>query len=353
MRRFFSIVSFLGLVACTAIEQPELRKITDEEGFTVQFALGGEAAASIESKATSQASEAAVLSYKLVIFKDNNVYKIADASGTGDQLKTVAVNLDEGTYDCWAVVNAPSNFSVDMSTTKAQFIGKTSTLADNSTSKFVMTGVAANKAITSSTGSVQIDVYRHISKVELDKISVDFSGTYYAGKQLTVNKIYLTNVSSEATFEHQPKTVALNGTWYNKLGYASSDLNALLYEVSSLTIGDGGSNSTPHYFYAYPNSSTADASLDNWPSSGSAPCTRLVLECTLDGKTCFYHVDIKGMECNTLYKITECKIKNTGGPDPEHNLTTFSVSFTLNIQNWATGFTESWTFDESGAHKNS
>ena len=352
MKKIFAAVCLFGLVACNAIEQPET-PVLPENGNQVVFALGGEVAnPSIVTKSTSAASETAVSTYKVVLFKSGAVYAMADATAGAS---TVAVNVEDGTYNCWAIVNAPAGFSVSMSTTEAQLAAMTSAITDNTMSKFVMTGVESNKAITSSTGTVTIPVYRHICKVEVDKISANFDGTYYDGKTLTVNKIYLTNVSNAAKFDHTPSTSALNGTWYNKLVYTSNTLvNSFLYEAPSggITINDNTSNSTARYFYPYPNASTNTAACSSWPTTGNPPCTRLVFECSLDGDTCYYHIDIPNMACNTLYKITECTIKNMGGKDPEHNLETTSINFKISVQNWATGFTSSFTFDDSGCHQN-
>jgi len=325
----------LLLAACTPLSEPGTVTPGLEEPIGVTFHF--RASSRPGTKATAPADEEAINSFQLILFRGGALYQTASVQG-----ESVTLQLTGGTYDCYAVANSPVDWTGYGNLTAAAFEGTLAALTDNSASSFVMVG-KATETVTAAISEIVIGADRLLSRVLLNKVTLDLSGTPYAGQTLTINSIFLTNVNSAVYYGVTPAGASLadGRTWYNKLGMQDAPaVNAFLRETSlGIALADG--SSTPannfHYFYACPNPSTAEDPLDTWPSASSqAPCTRLVLECTLAGRTCYYHLNLPGMLCNRSYEIGNCIIKNMGGPDPEHNLETGDVQFSLTVTDWIT-----------------
>ena len=339
MRKSIIILSAALLAAASCsdmIDAPVSQPASEQEKTVITFDLGGDAL----TKATAAGSENAVSSLQVLLFRNGTLYGSGKSTAS-----SLSMEVGPGTYNCYAFVNDPTDWSGNASATESGITSAVSKLESNTTSMFVMFGKLANKEITASTKEVTIPVNRFVSKVEIDKISVNFDAEqYYDGMALKVTGIYLTNVFGTCPYSMTPSTSpAAGGTWYNKMGYVSeAKVNTLLSETGlNITIEDNASHSNAHYFYAYPNACSTDSQSGTW----SARKTRLVIEAELDGEECYYHIDIPDMKPNTLYKITECTIKNVGGSSPEENFSAANLTFKISITDWATGFSKEVIFE--------
>ena len=59
-----------------------------------------------------------------------------------------------------------------------------------------------------------------------------------------------------------------------------------------------------------------------------------MIEATLDGQECWYHITIPEMKPNAHYRITRCTIRNIGGKSPEKHLELAPVTFTMQEDDW-------------------
>lgn len=335
---FFAALGIVALASCNK-ETPEVSVPAGDGLVKVTFALPE---GSPLTRATSEGSESTVNRLDIAVVSGGNIAYTGNATRNG-----VTIEMNPGTYDVYAFVNAPSSFygGIQQGVGISSLLSSVSNMGDNSTSNFIMSGNITGKAIDGTTGTVVVPVYRHSSKVILQSMDVDFTGTPYAGKSLTIKGIYVSNVFTQATYE--PKEIAspaaTESLWLNKFGNPES--NTLITETGlSTTISDGGSNSSAHYFYPYPNATDNNVNtLDAW----SVRDTRLVIQARMQGDSndCYYHIDIPGMKPNHKYVITAVHIKNLGGPDPEHNLEKQGIDFTVDVQDWETGFERAFTFE--------
>lgn len=341
MKNLFKVFSVaLGLVALASCNKETPEVMTPSAGLVkVQFALPE---GSPMTRATSEGSESTVNRLDIAVVSGGQIAYVGSATQNA-----VTIEMNPGTYDVYAFVNAPSGFygNIAQGVQISSLTSAVSSMSDNSASNFIMSGNITGKVIDGTQGVVTVPVSRHSSKVIVEALNVDFTGTPYAGRTLTIKGIYVSNVFTQATY--QPAAIAspaaTESLWLNKFGNPES--NALITETGlSIAIADGGRNTTAHYFYPYPNSTNNSVnSLDAW----SVRDTRLVIQARMSGEStdCYYHIDIPDMKCNHKYVITAVNIKNIGGPDPEHNLEKQGVEFNVDVQDWETGFERAFTFE--------
>lgn len=334
----FVALGVAAIASCNK-EMPEVSAPVDNGLVKVLFALPE---GSPMTRATTEASESNVNQLDIAVVSGGVIAYKGAATQNG-----VTIEMNPGTYDVYAFVNAPSAYrsGITVGASISTLVSAVSNMGDNSTTNFIMSGNITGKAIDGTTGTVVVPVSRHSSKVILQSINADFTGTHYAGKTLTIKGIYVSNVFTQATYE--PKEIvspaATESLWLSKFG--NPDSNPMITETGlSIALADGGSNSTAHYFYPYPNATNNDVNtLDAW----SVRDTRLVIQARMQGDTadCYYHINIPGMKPNHKYVITAVNIKNLGGPDPEHNLEKQGVDFTVDVLDWETGFERAFTFE--------
>ena len=334
----FVALGVAAIASCNK-EMPEVSAPVDNGLVKVLFALPE---GSPMTRATTEASESNVNQLNIAVVSGGTIAYTGSATQNG-----VTIEMNPGTYDVYAFVNAPSAYrsGIIVGASISTLVSAVSNMGDNSTTNFIMSGNITGKAIDGTTGTVVVPVSRHSSKVILQAMNVDFTGTPYAGKTLTIKGIYVSNVFTQATYE--PKEIAspaaTESLWLSKFG--NPDSNPMITETGlSIALADGGSNSTAHYFYPYPNATNNDVNtLDAW----SVRDTRLVIQARMQGESadCYYHIDIPGMKPNHKYVITAVNIKNLGGPDPEHNLEKQGVDFTVDVLDWETGFERAFTFE--------
>ena len=334
----FVALGVAAIASCNK-EMPEVSAPADNGLVKVLFSLPE---GSPMTRATTEASESNVNQLNIAVVSGGTIAYTGSATQNG-----VTIEMNPGTYDVYAFVNAPSAYrsGITVGASISTLVSAVSNMGDNSTTNFIMSGNITGKAIDGTTGTVVVPVSRHSSKVILQAMNVDFTGTPYAGKTLTIKGIYVSNVFTQATYE--PKEIAspaaTESLWLSKFG--NPDSNPMITETGlSIALADGGSNTTAHYFYPYPNATNNDVNtLDAW----SVRDTRLVIQARMQGDNadCYYHIDIPGMKPNHKYVITAVNIKNLGGPDPEHNLEKQGVDFTVDVLDWETGFERAFTFE--------
>ena len=192
-------------------------------------------------------------------------------------------NFSAGTYTVYAVVN--SGAAVGDYATSAAIKAATRSLTSETAGGFSMFGSAAFSVPADDACTVR--VYRLVSMVELDRVSVNFSAKpHLAELTFTVDSIYLINAVGAVTFEDN--TSASHATWHNMRWPQAGSLEALLCDAVGATVTQGTPYITPHYFYCYQNNTVTDSRSATW----DARYTRLVVACTLGGRRTYYPVDI-------------------------------------------------------------
>ena len=256
-----------------------------------------------------------------------------------DSSTKVSLSIPTGTVECYAVVNSYDDLSVIA--TKTVFLKHISHLKDNDPTRMEMLG-SVTKSVVAGENSVSIAVKRFASKVQIDKITPAFTAPAHRAMEFKITGIYLINVNGTCPYTMVPTAASESTSWYNKRKYVSGDCNHLITDKFSTPVAMQTSAgvvtpySTPHYLYCYPNPITTDVSTTTW----SERVSRLVVETTLGGTTYYYSVNIPTPQCNTVYQITNMKITGLGTDTPDAVVQKGSLSVSLTVTDWSTGFSK-------------
>ena len=245
-----------------------------------------------------------------------------EAYGSADA-STLKLTCLPGNKDIVALVNAPSQSGI---ATLSELQSKTSKLSENSTGKLVMSG-QLTKELAASSNSVTINVSRLAAKVTLLSVKNQMTLEANRNKAFVVTAVYLINVAGDRTY----LTSSAPGSWYNKMKYETGS-PSFLYDSPKATLAYGKTYSTQHYFYCYPNPTSTDANGGTW----SARKTRLVVEATLGGETCYYPVTLADVAQNTEYTVS-LTVTRPGSSSPDIPVSTNEATFTVTVQDWKDG----------------
>lgn len=256
-----------------------------------------------------------------------------------DSSTKVSLSIPTGTVECYAIVNSYDDLSVIA--TKTIFLKHISHLKDNDPTRMEMLG-SVTKSVVAGENSVSIAVKRFASKVQIDKITPAFTAPAHRAMEFKLTGIYLINVNGTCPYTMVPTAASESTSWYNKRKYVSGDCNHLITDkfsthvIMQTSAGEVTPYSTPHYLYCYPNPVTTDVSTTTW----SERISRLVVETMLGGTTYYYSVNIPTPQCNTVYQITNMKITGIGTDTPDAVVQKGSLSVSLTVTDWSTGFSK-------------
>lgn len=333
---FATLLLSLTFASCDLTEFQSAQKESGEPVTwgQVSFTLTGDRMSS-DTRATTAAAESDITSLQILVYNSaGNLVSYAQANAGSVSAK---VPLNVAGHTVYAVTNVSDDLSG--CSTPASLTGRTSYLKDNSASGLQMIG--SKPGVTFVTGeTVDVEVRRFASKVEIDEITTAFTAAAYRQQTFVLTGIYLINVNGTCPYTQE----AADGTWYNKMEYESGDCNALITEkfATPITVQTSGgqvtSHTTPHYFYCYANPTTTDAHRGAW----SPRRTRLVVETRLGERVYYYPIDIIGagnkLDLNTVFKVTKLTITGPGADHPDDLLDNGAINFTVSVKNWATGF---------------
>ena len=93
-------------------------------------------------------------------------------------------------------------------------------------------------------------------------------------------------------------------------------------------IADGSTLQAGQYFYVYPNPVTEENAEG---SSGTSLLTKLVVEASLDGNTCYYTISLPDLQSNKTYTISSLTITRPGSDNPDEEITSGECPFCVEI----------------------
>lgn len=298
---------------------------TTSETFSVTFVLDSEGAES--TRAATAADEAAI--------KDACLYFINASGAVVDAVpvtgNTVFRNFEAGTYKAYAVANC--GMTVSSFSSESEINACVRSLASEA-GAFSM--VAGKSFSVPADQTCNLTVERLVSKVEIDRISVDFSQyPDLTAKTFTIDSIYLVNVAGQSTLADGTSFLPAAASWINRRGYAQSQSDALVCEAVRRTVTSSSPHTVPHYFYCYQNNASTDSHAATW----SARHTRLVVACTLGAAKTYYPIDISGpdgrLARNCRYVISELVITDLGSSGPDQEITgSMPYRFSSEVKTW-------------------
>lgn len=310
-----------AILLCTGCDPRSLD--TQNRTYEVLFVLEGDGGA---VRSTVAADESAF--DEMCIYIVNAEGEVVDAMSAASA--AVVRNLAEGSYRVYAAVNCglrPDAFS-DSEGIRAyvrNLTGECMALSMFGSRDFVVPDDAR----------CTIPVIRLVSKVEIRKLTTDFSlRPTLAAEQFSLDSIYLINVSGLTTLAADEEPASM--IWLNQRGFTPSGAESMLCDAVGSIIPPGGHYSTTHYFYCYQNGAIGDSHDDTW----SPRHTRLVLACTIGSRRTYYPVDIVNPLTGTLtrngwYVINELTVTGLGADGPDEPLPEEEpLSFSVRVMSW-------------------
>ena len=300
----------------------------------VQSASSGTKATGV---AGDETDEAKVNNLQVLVFRGDAL----DAYGAIDNNTRVTLSCTSGSREAYALVNGQDMKDVK---TKTEFLAKVSALSNSTRTSMEMIGVK-NVTLPNAGPPITIEVNRFASRVVLKKITNNLSSQALRSMEFGVDAIYITNVAGDCKFsrmvginESAAATPYTPTIWYNKLKDESDNQIAAFHkDTPSATIAYNASNSTAHYFYAYPNPSEADALYDDDFYNGGTwreRRTKLVLKCHIGTDTYYYPIILPVLEPNKSYEINELKITRPGSDNEDIPVSFSDTDFEVDVVNW-------------------
>ena len=220
----------------------------------------------------------------LFVFNDDGILSL-DSYTRSYAYSTTAFTIHSSSGEKVVVAIANHAFPDEVVTgihSYADLCRETACFTDDHPSYPVMSGEAAFSAGPGHSCSVVLEPL--MCSIELKSLKCRMEG----GAQLRNVRVYLTGVSNRA--EILRGTDFLPSETLNNGGLSETDLGRLAYSgmvYKYLGNGKAGTEGTTYgsaVLYCYPNEAEAE--------SFASPYTRLVVEGTLDGKTCYYPIPI-------------------------------------------------------------
>ena len=272
-------------------------------------------AGDMSTKAETQtAEEKAVTSLDVLVFdSDGNLEASEHTTGA---LITSPMSLSQDEKTVYAFANLPSGI-ISTLTTKSACESYHATLAQNAPSSFFMKGKTV-ETVGPTTYSIPVSISRDVFKVVM-AAAPSFSGTAAGG---VLNAVYLINVPK--TFSAAPSYTMSDGAqmWnFDGTVAGTSEQDALL---------KGSSWSAS--LYGYPNASAEAAAV-----TGKDAVTKLVLKCTVGGKTQWYPIAIRTTVANKRYVVNGVNISGLGSTEPNGYVGHEVLSVTVRDLDWEEG----------------
>ncbi len=208
-------------------------------------------------------------------------------------------------------------------------------LTDESPDSFQMYGMT-EKTVEEiiSTPKVSVGVNRYVSKITVEKITLDWRNPSNSQKDFYITGIYLTDVPGTiAGYRELPDDQQKQ--WYNRNGWMTSEKDDLLHDaVPKIRLDNGQSYSQKHVYYAYISDLQTFNTDENWKKAG----TRLIIEADFDGRPCFYHLQINNGTIdprNKHFVFDEIVITKPGAETPYGEYVIEEpITFSVSVNNW-------------------
>lgn len=339
---FFAAAAAVLLTVDSCQKRGLETSVSEEVGTVdVSFSLDGFDSV-VGTKAKDASLESSIKSVQIFVFRkggvqdgkiDNAVYVPLNNPVPGSY-QVSPFKCTVGEREAWAVVNAPADYTHDV-TTLAELKAKTVTLSDNadaSGQKLVMVGNVMTREDGTTVVSkfesgelkVRMKVSRLVAGVRLAKVTNKMQVPSLQGS-VSVTGAYLMNVPGlqrlDGTLKASNASEIVDANWYAKNNKAATGPLVLLVQSAGtpapVPFGDTGI--APDYlFYTMPTDigGPVDDKTKRVESDGNKfrTSTYLIVEAKVGDMACVYPVLLPALEANRKYSVS-LEINHIGG-DP-------------------------------------
>ena len=366
---FLALAAATGLVSCNKnapVASGEIPEAVPDASITVNIGMEEEG-----TKApTAQVKDYQINRVQVFVFNADNKLETSFFEGglTEDTSYSVKIATFTGPKTVYVIVNHNriTKFKPH-TTTITNLEAELVDLSMNTPSCLVMSGkntVTVGKygnngaaGQDSEIQTVNVYVKRLAAMIQLDKITVNFTGTDLEGGTFTVQQIYLKNVVGKARLGVSGLTGTANSAvlplpvedathtnynnWYNKGTIQSTGAPEVTYENMSEPCGVIGIETTiGRHLFAYPNRTAGDSHADTFDQRH----TRLVVKAHVkaaagysdfDADT-YYVFDLPVLVANNVYRITNIAITMLGkdNDDKDDDLQAGKIQPTITVDPW-------------------
>lgn len=305
----YAAVAVLALSGCSK-NDVEPVVVTDSE--LLSFTVGVDP---VQTKSMLEYDEGKVEDVQVFVF---NHQGYLEAYYHGQSL-TAEFKCTEGEKRVYAMVNADDHSTVSLVTEISDMVSNI--YNDNDVSRFLMTGqTTMTVSKSNSVNKCSVEVSRLVSKVTLGTVTLDFQAEHYAQKRFTIDAVYLLNIPQNTNCFLEPSPGVTS--YYNLTRLVSpGSESALFCDVlsSSAVVTEATPYKAVHNFYTYPNLGTT--------------YTKLVVESTIDGKRCYYPVEIPSIGRNKVYTVN-LLIRRPGSSQPNEPVSTYDANSGITVAEW-------------------
>lgn len=280
------------------------------------------------TKLVTDAAENTLTRVQIAVYNPDSLLV---ASGYADARGTLTLSLPAGIsgYKVCALANSSTDLS--LIGRYEQVFTRSSTLrssADGLEMFCTMDDVTFNPLTP-----VELELEHFAAKVQLLEISDNIAHN----PSFTIDRIFLVNVNTACLYDYS--TPSLNYAQLGSYKSAETGITPLTSDAVDVTLTKGQTHRTVYSFYCYPNPTVTE--------TAQARFTRLVVQATYMGRSYYYPVNVAPeggtIEHNALYRITNLTITGPGSTDPDSPLTKESISFEVDVLEWADGYDQAVT----------
>ncbi len=310
---FAAFAAALALTGCSKAGFAPDNGVTPEHNYPVTDQKQVELTVNVSdlamnTKITGKINDGSINTLQVFVFNKHGLFETS-ASTSGSQ---VTFSCTAGSKTIVTLVNAKTETGV---TTLEEFSARKATLETTNQNNCVMVGSVKHDVVES--GSVLIPVTRLAAMVGLRSVALSFTAPYLRTLPFAIKSVYLINAAGDRAYID---TVAPDHI-YNVGALDEDNTLDILYDaVAEGSITSGGQKyETDHYFYCYPNSSSA--------------LTRLVIEAELDGDTYYYPIELSNITSNNKY-LYDVTIKGLGKDSPDILLSPVDLLAAVTVNDW-------------------
>lgn len=263
---------------------------------------------------------------KLDVLVFNRASGLLEAHASAVSSSSLSMTCTTGDKTIVALAN--SNLNLASVASLSQLKQLKSNLLDNNSSAFIMEG-ASDKTISSS-ASVEIELRRIVSKVQILAVENALSLAQYSSEPITIKSIYLINLVGDKPVLGNYTASDPIAQWQNfRTNQLSS--NTMISDLVNETISHEQTREKNHIFYCLPNPVVNDTDADDTANRH----TRLVVEAQIGESVYYYPITLPIVEQNKIYTISKLKITQLGySQADEKDSATQSMEFTVVVKDW-------------------
>lgn len=275
------------------------------------------------TKAADEGTSDEVRTLDLLVFRSSD--GMLESRSRQEGTLSVSCSCTSGRELRWYLVaNAPEGLSF---ASESAFLEGVTCLSDQEES--IVMHAEGSVFLSGKPEGIEARLKRYPCKISLDAIRVPWMDSEGAPSEFRLGRIAVINAVGTCHYSGIPDT---DGPWLNKA--EAEDVSPLLFKDHGGTlIPSSGLFPCQTTLYSLPNPTDSGINSSN-TASWCPRNTRLCVELLAGGISYWYPVDLRGMEGNCHYRITELVVTGPGAGGPDRSITRDPVSFQLLISPW-------------------